>query len=192
MALGTGSAMPDDHLDGGLSMEASADFGDFTARDGDRASRAESKAAPLSMLNQPAPKVWILPMRAYTLTSLYGTRWGRSHLGVDLAAPEGTPFYAAAAGKVILSRWNGGFGYNVMIEHGAGIVTVYGHASRLLVKEGQMVQAGDKIALTGNTGHSFGAHLHFEVRINDKAIEPLAFMRKNGVDLQKHTEAIYS
>jgi murein DD-endopeptidase MepM/ murein hydrolase activator NlpD len=79
-----------------------------------------------------------------------------------------------------------------MIDHGGGIISVYGHSSRLLVKEGQMVQAGEKIALVGSTGHSFGSHLHFEIRQDDKPIEPLAFMRLHGVDIQKHTEAIYS
>jgi murein DD-endopeptidase MepM/ murein hydrolase activator NlpD len=192
VAISTGAAMPDRSNDG-VTMEASAEFGDLAGRFGtDRASRGDERNAPLSTLNQPAPKVWVLPIRSYTVSSFFGQRWGVLHPGVDLAAPEGTPYYAAAAGKVIVARWNGGYGYNVMIDHGGGIVTVYGHSSRLLVKEGQFVQAGEKIALVGNTGHSFGSHLHYEIRLNDKPIEPLAFMRQHGVDIQKHTEAIYS
>ena len=193
VAIGTGAAMPDRPSDN-VSMEASAEFGDLAGRQfgTDRSSRGDERGAPLSTLNQPAPKVWVLPIRSYNVTSFFGQRWGVLHPGVDLAAPEGTPYFAAAAGKVIVSRWNGGYGYNVMIDHGAGIVTVYGHSSKLLVKEGQFVQAGEKIALVGNTGHSFGSHLHYEVRLNDKPIEPLAFMRQHGVDIQKHTEAIYS
>jgi murein DD-endopeptidase MepM/ murein hydrolase activator NlpD len=193
VAMGTAAALPDTPNDGGFALEASADLSDFGSRQvaADRADRGEARS-PVSTLNQPAPNVWLLPLRDYTITSFYGERWGRLHPGVDLGAPEGTPFYAAAAGKVILARWNGGYGYNVMIDHGGGIISVYGHSSKLLVREGQMVQAGDKIALVGNTGHSFGTHLHFEIRINDKPVEPLAFMNQHGVDIQRHTEAIYS
>ena len=187
VALGVSAALPEPRND--LSLEASGNFDDVSVRGGtDHASRSRT-SNPMS--NMPAPDVWILPMQRYTLTSFYGERWGRLHPGVDLGAPQGTPFTAVAAGKVILCGWNGGYGNNVMIDHGDGIVTVYGHASKLLCKEGQLVKAGDRIALTGNTGHSFGAHLHFEVREHDKPIEPLAFMRKHGVDIQKHTEAIY-
>ncbi|MFB9441651.1 M23 family metallopeptidase [Dactylosporangium vinaceum] len=188
--MGTATTLPDPHTDG-LTMESAGNYGDITTRSGERASRGDAKTT-LSTANQPAPDVWILPLHNYTLTSFYGERWGRLHPGVDLGAATGTPFVAAAAGKVILCRWNAGYGNNVMIDHGGGIVTVYGHASKLLCKEGQQVKAGDRLALVGNTGHSFGSHLHFEVRDNDKPIEPLAFMRKHGVDIQQHTEAIYS
>jgi murein DD-endopeptidase MepM/ murein hydrolase activator NlpD len=188
VALGAGTAMPDVTADGLTTVEASLEL-DFD-RGSERASR--NARGPASTFNQAAPKVWLLPMRQYNVTSLYGPRWGRQHAGVDLAAPEGTPFYAVAAGRVILSRYNSGYGLNVWIDHGEGIVTVYGHASRLLVKEGQMVQAGERIALVGNTGHSFGAHLHFEVRINDRQTEPIAWMKKHGVDINKRIEMIYS
>ncbi|MFB9410987.1 M23 family metallopeptidase [Dactylosporangium matsuzakiense] len=190
VAMGTATTLPDPHTDG-LTMESAGNYDDITTRSGDRASRGDAKTT-LSTANQPAPDVWILPLHNYTLTSFYGERWGRLHPGVDLGAATGTPFVAAAAGKVILCRWNAGYGNNIMIDHGGGIVTVYGHASKLLCKEGQQVKAGDRLALVGNTGHSFGSHLHFEVRDNDKPIEPLAFMRKHGVDIQQHTEAIYS
>ncbi|MFI5913396.1 M23 family metallopeptidase [Dactylosporangium sp. NPDC051541] len=194
VALGTASTLPEPHTDG-LTMESTSSYADITTRSGDRAgdraSRGDAKTT-LSTANQPAPDVWILPLHSYTLTSFYGERWGRLHPGVDLGAPTGAPFTAVAAGKVILCRWNAGYGNNVMIDHGDGIVTVYGHASKLLCKEGQQVKAGDRLALVGNTGHSFGSHLHFEVRQDDKPIEPLSFMRKHGVDIQKHTESIYS
>ncbi|MDG6105383.1 M23 family metallopeptidase [Dactylosporangium aurantiacum] len=189
VALGVSTALPERHND--LSFEASSNFDDITTRAGAGDRAARSRTGAMSTVTMPAPDVWILPMQRYTLTSFYGERWGRLHPGVDLGAPQGTPFNAVAAGKVILCRWNGGYGYNVMIDHGGGIVTVYGHASKLLCKEGQLVKAGDPIALTGNTGHSFGAHLHFEVREHDRPVEPLAFMRKHGVDIQKHTEDIY-
>jgi murein DD-endopeptidase MepM/ murein hydrolase activator NlpD len=130
--------------------------------------------------------------RTATADRAFGRRWGLLHAGVDLGAPEGTPFYAAAPGRVIVARWNGGYGNNVMIDHGGGIVTVYGHASKLLVKEGQLVQAGDKIALVGDTGHAFGTHLHFEVRVNGTPVEPVRFMRVNGVDITRHKDSVYA
>ncbi|MFG2038257.1 M23 family metallopeptidase [Dactylosporangium sp. NPDC048998] len=193
VALGTAAALPEPHTDG-LSMEVSGNYEDITGRSGGltgRASRADAHSTS-ETANQPAPDVWILPLHAYTLTSFFGERWGRLHPGVDLGAAQGAPFTAVAAGRVILCRWNGGYGYNVMIDHGGDIVTVYGHASKLLCRAGQQVKPGDELALVGDTGHSFGSHLHFEVRENDKPIEPLAFMRKHGVDIQKHTESVYS
>jgi murein DD-endopeptidase MepM/ murein hydrolase activator NlpD len=196
VALGTGAAFPDGHasltaidasLDGGLGP------GDLAGRltNGDRSSRSNART-PVTTSDQAAPNIWLLPLRDYHVTSLFGRRWGTLHPGVDLGIPEGTPYYAAAAGKVILCRWNGGYGYNVMIDHGNGVVSVYGHSSKLLCKEGQRVQAGDLIALVGNTGYSFGAHLHFEIRINDKPINPIPFMRERGVDIPAQVDAAYS
>lgn len=180
VVLGTGAALPDASNAGVVSSA------DSRALDADRADRDTRLVPPVTL---PAPRVWVLPIHAYTVTSYFGQRWGVLHPGVDLGAPTGTPYFAAAAGTVILARWNGGYGYNVMIDHGGGIVSVYGHSSKLLVKEGQQVQPGQNIALVGDTGHSFGSHLHFEIRKNNKPIEPLAFMRTHGVDIVKHTEA---
>ena len=188
VALATAAAWPQPQTDG-LSMESSGAYDDISTRSGDRADRDGRTSGTAE---QGAPDVWLLPLHQYNLTSMFGERWGRLHPGVDLGAPQGTPFTAAAAGTVVLCRWNGGYGNNVVIDHGGGILTVYGHASKLLCQEGRRVRAGDQIALTGNTGHSFGSHLHFEVRIDDKPVEPLAFMRKHGVDIQRHTESIYS
>jgi murein DD-endopeptidase MepM/ murein hydrolase activator NlpD len=175
VVLATGAALPDQGTDTGLSM-TSAD------------SRTAALNHDLPVVALPAPKIWVLPIHSYTVTSYFGQRWGVLHSGVDLGAPTGTPFYAAAAGTVILARWNAGYGYNVMIDHGAGILSVYGHSSKLLVKEGQQVRAGQNIALVGDTGHSFGSHLHFEIRRDNRPIEPLVFMRSHGVDIVKHTE----
>jgi murein DD-endopeptidase MepM/ murein hydrolase activator NlpD len=189
VALGVAAALPDQG--GDLTLAATAQYDDIAARTPavDRAAR--SGAHTMSTLNQPAPELWVLPIHQYRVTSPFGRRWGLLHAGVDLGAPEGTPFYAAAPGRVILARWNGGYGNNVMIDHGGGIVTVYGHSSKLLVKEGQLVQAGDQIALVGDTGHSFGSHLHFEVRENGTPVEPTGFMRAHGVDIVRHTDSIY-
>lgn len=101
-----------------------------------------------------------------TLSSRYGTRWNRQHQGVDIAASTGTAIYAADDGVVEYSGWEGGYGYLVKINHKNGYVTYYGHCSKLLVKQGQIVEKGDLIAKVGSTGRSTGPHLHFEVRLN--------------------------
>ncbi|HHW56332.1 MAG TPA: peptidoglycan DD-metalloendopeptidase family protein [Clostridia bacterium] len=112
-----------------------------------------------------------------TITSRFGSRWGGFHTGVDIAAPEGTPIYAADGGTVIFSGWEGGYGYLVKIDHHNGYVTYYGHASKLLVKEGDKIEKGQKIALVGSTGHATGPHVHFEVRKNGVPIDPMPFLR---------------
>jgi murein DD-endopeptidase MepM/ murein hydrolase activator NlpD len=100
------------------------------------------------------------------LASFHKTQGLHGHNAVDLGAPIGTPIMAAAAGEVIISRmgWNGGYGNYVVIQHDNGTQTVYGHASKLLVSEGQNVTQGQTIALVGSTGESTGPHLHVEVR----------------------------
>ncbi|MBN1171853.1 MAG: M23 family metallopeptidase [Micromonosporaceae bacterium] len=190
VALGAQAALPD-HADplGSGDAAASADLVNRLLAE-DRASRDDSRDGAVAS-EQKAPDVWLLPVQTYHVTSLYGTRWGRLHAGVDLAATEGTPMYAAAAGLVTLCRWSSGYGYTVQITHGGGITTIYGHASKLLCEEGQRVQAGDLIAKVGNTGHSFGSHLHYEIRLNGKAIEPTGFMKAHGVDIIKHAQAVY-
>jgi murein DD-endopeptidase MepM/ murein hydrolase activator NlpD len=110
------------------------------------------------------------------VTSGFGLRWGRMHEGIDIAAPMGTPIWAAAAGTVIHSGWLGGYGYLVVVDHGNGLSTAYGHASALLVAVGQEVSQGETIALVGSTGHSNGPHLHFEVRVNGVAVDPLLYL----------------
>lgn len=98
------------------------------------------------------------------------------HSGIDLAVPSGTPVKAADSGKVLISGWNGGYGYFVAIDHGKGISTAYGHNSRLLVKEGDIVIKGEVIAKSGSTGLSTGPHLHFEVRENGAPVNPLSYL----------------
>jgi murein DD-endopeptidase MepM/ murein hydrolase activator NlpD len=94
------------------------------------------------------------------------------HKGIDLAAPKGTPIYASQDGTVAFSGTNGGYGLFVKINHGGGVETRYGHCSQLLVKKGQKVKHGQIIALVGSTGYSTGNHVHFEIRINGKAVNP--------------------
>jgi murein DD-endopeptidase MepM/ murein hydrolase activator NlpD len=118
---------------------------------------------------------FIYPIRG-TLTSRFGTRWGRLHAGIDLAAPIGTHIKAADGGKVTFAGYNGALGYMVEIDHGGGRVTWYGHCSKLFVKKGDKVYQGQHIANVGNTGRSTGPHVHFEVHINGKAKNPLNYL----------------
>jgi murein DD-endopeptidase MepM/ murein hydrolase activator NlpD len=135
--------------------------------------------------------VWLLPVKDYRFTSPYGLRWGRLHAGVDLAVPEGTRVNAVHAGTVVHSGWYGGYGNCVIIDHGKGVQTVYGHNSALTVQVGQKVKAGDPIAEAGNTGHSYGSHVHLEVHVNGTPKDPIPWLRDKGVDIKLEVETIY-
>ncbi len=115
------------------------------------------------------------------LTSPYGWRWGRMHRGIDIAAPVGTPVFAASSGVVIKAGWNkGGYGNLVDIQHSDGTLTRYAHNYRLLVQPGQFIEQGQQISLMGSTGRSTGPHLHFEVHPGGKgAVNPIALLPKN-------------
>jgi murein DD-endopeptidase MepM/ murein hydrolase activator NlpD len=112
------------------------------------------------------------------VTSGYGPRpdpiegTTRYHTGVDLQAAEGSPIRVAADGVVKKAGARGGYGKTVEIDHGGGVTTLYAHASQVLVKPGQNVAEGQPIALAGHTGRTTGAHLHFEVRVNDRPVDP--------------------
>lgn len=114
------------------------------------------------------------------ITSRFGMRYHpllhytRMHTGCDFGAPYGSPICAAADGVVIHASYMRGYGNTVIIEHGGGISTVYGHASRLYVRSGQSVRRGQRIAAVGSTGLSTGPHLHFEVRVNGRPVNPLS------------------
>ena len=114
-----------------------------------------------------------------TLTSGFGYRWGRQHEGIDIAAGEGTPIWAAGSGTVVLQQGeyeSGGYGNYTCLDHGNGLATCYAHQSFFAVSLGDQVSQGEVIGYVGNTGHSFGAHLHFEVRVGGVAYDPLAYL----------------
>lgn len=117
------------------------------------------------------------PVDAPRISSRFGQRWGRLHAGLDFAAPTGTEVYASAAGTVTFSGWNsGGYGYLVIISHGNGVQTYYGHNSALACTVGQTVSQGQLIAKVGNTGRSYGAHCHFEIRVDGVPYNPELYL----------------
>lgn len=111
-----------------------------------------------------------------SITSNYGARWGKVHKGIDIAGNIGDPIKAALDGKVIEAYYSSSYGNVITIEHGNGIQTLYAHCSKLLAKEGQEVKRGDIIAKIGNTGRSTGPHLHFELKVNGSAINPIKYI----------------
>jgi murein DD-endopeptidase MepM/ murein hydrolase activator NlpD len=98
------------------------------------------------------------------------------HEGIDLAVANGTPVVSAAAGTVIYAGWMGGYGNLVLVDHGGGFATAYGHNTSVTVGSGQQVAQGQLIAYSGNTGNSTGPHVHFEVRVNGAAVDPLGYL----------------
>ena len=110
------------------------------------------------------------------VVSPFGYRWGRLHAGIDIAVSYGTPIHAAAAGTVVLAGWVSGYGNYTCIDHGGGMATCYAHQSSYAVSQGAAVSQGQVIGYVGCTGHCFGPHLHFEVRINGSPVDPLGYL----------------
>jgi murein DD-endopeptidase MepM/ murein hydrolase activator NlpD len=139
------------------------------------AARIRAAQAPASTGTGESSSGLIWPVDG-PVTSGFGMRWGRMHEGIDIAVPTGTPVRASAAGSVIHSGWLGGYGYLVVVDHGNGLATAYAHNSSLLVAAGQRVSQGQTVALSGSTGNSSGPHVHFEVRVNGAAVDPLLYL----------------
>ena len=139
------------------------------------------------------------PVRTAAFTSGFGVRSdpfqarAAMHPGIDLAGPVGTPIYATADGTVLRSGWNaGGYGNLVEIDHGKGISTRYGHMSTMMVAAGQRIVRGQQIGRMGSTGRSTGSHLHYEVRIDGRAVNPIPFMKSNDYLLAMQQKGISS
>ncbi len=145
--------------------------------------KRKEKPAPISVLSVGAD--WVNPNPAAQVTSCFGPRWGRLHAGVDLAGPDGAPIVAAGAGVVVRAEAVEGYGNAVLIDHGNGWLTQYGHLSRIAVTAGEVVQAGQQIGDEGSTGHSTGPHLHFEVHEGHykNPVEPTGWLHERGVDI---------
>jgi murein DD-endopeptidase MepM/ murein hydrolase activator NlpD len=111
-----------------------------------------------------------------SVTSGFGWRWGRMHEGVDIAVPSGTPVVAVASGTVAHAGWLGGYGNLVVVDHGNGLATAYAHNSSIVTGVGTSVGQGQTLAYSGSTGDSTGPHVHFEVRVNGSAVDPLGYL----------------
>jgi murein DD-endopeptidase MepM/ murein hydrolase activator NlpD len=145
---------------------------------GDRMVRGRARANSQESMDLPV---------AGRVTSGYGVRHDpisgedAAHPGLDVGAPEGTPIRVPARGVVLSAGPKGGYGNAVEIDHGNGLVTLYGHASQLLVSTGESVEPGQEIATVGSSGRSTGPHLHFEVRVGGRTIDPSRVLKKYGL-----------
>jgi murein DD-endopeptidase MepM/ murein hydrolase activator NlpD len=180
--------------DAGIDPAGTERLGELVAsrkeRDAEQAAAAQvqaqaDQAAAAAAAEAARPKA-VLPVNGARLTSGFGARWGTLHAGTDFAAPIGTPEYAVMDGVVLKAGPASGFGLAVYIQHENGDVTVYGHMEKILVQTGQVVKAGDTIALLGNRGQSTGPHLHLEVHVgglNGQKIDPLPWLRERGINV---------
>ncbi|HEX5541255.1 MAG TPA: M23 family metallopeptidase [Micromonospora sp.] len=193
VALGAAAALPDAKtvspsaladLDQSALAEAAAE----RAADATRASRDHDRST--ESLDE-VEDLWVLPLKDYTFTSPYGVRWGELHAGIDLAAPEGAPYHAIHAGTVTKAGWYGGYGYCVIVRHSDGTESIYGHSAKLLVEEGQEVEAGEVLGLVGNTGHAYGPQLHLEVHVKGEPKDPVPWLRDRGVDIKLKLDPIF-
>ncbi|SET35354.1 M23 family metallopeptidase [Geodermatophilus poikilotrophus] len=184
--VGSPAAMPE--------PDAAARLGELTAsraaREAEQAAAAQAQAEAdrlaAEAIAEAARPDAVLPVDGARLTSGFGARWGRAHAGIDLAAPMRTPEKAAMDGVVLEAGPASGYGLAVFVQHGNGDVTAYGHMDEILVSAGQVVRAGDTIALLGNRGQSTGPHLHFEVRLGGlggQKVDPVPYLRERGVQI---------
>lgn len=153
--------------------------GEAPSPDAERANRILNRLDELNLYRIAAEKApFAMPIKnAFRYTSGYGMRWGRLHAGTDFAAPQGTPIYATADGVVTYADWDAGYGRLIKIRHEFGIETRYAHLSQIRVTPGQKVSRGERIGDMGSTGRSTGTHLHYEVRVGDKAINPMIYVK---------------
>ena len=160
----------------------------------DRASRGEERGAEAGTKlseEEAQAEAWLLPLDDFTFTSPYGMRVGKLHAGIDLATAEGTPYQAIHAGTVTKAGYDGGYGYAITIRHDDGTEVIYAHSRRLLVQKGDQVKAGQVIGEVGNTGYSYGTHLHIETHVNGEPTDPIPLLRSKGVDVKLKIESVY-
>ncbi|MFD6811800.1 M23 family metallopeptidase, partial [Streptomyces anthocyanicus] len=156
--------------------------------------KAATKKAAAKPVAAKKAKGWVKPVTSYALSASFnqgGAMWAHKHSGQDFAVPTGTPVKAAGSGTVVKAGPNGGgdgpaYGNAIVVKHANGTYSQYAHLSKIKVYVGQKVAAGQRIALSGNTGNSSGPHLHFEIRTTPNygsAINPAAFLRTHGVTI---------
>jgi murein DD-endopeptidase MepM/ murein hydrolase activator NlpD len=138
------------------------------------AAATEAPAVPAGPVQGESSSGFIWPVNG-TVSSPFGMRWGRMHEGIDISAPSGTPIRAVADGNVVLAAPTGGYGNYTCVDHGGGLASCYAHQSSYAITSGGVSQ-GDVIGYVGCTGSCFGDHLHFEVRVNGAAVDPLGYL----------------
>ena len=199
VALGSASNLPDfKAVDATVLHDlesANVTSADLAARsaDSERASRGDERSAEAAPLTeeQAEADVWLLPLDDYTFTAPFGVRFGKLHAGIDLSAPEGAPYTAVRAGKVTSAGYQGGYGYAVTVQSDDGTEFIYAHSRRLLVKTGDTVKAGQILGQVGNTGYSYGTHLHLEIHVDGEPTDPIPLLRDHGVDVKLKIESVY-
>jgi murein DD-endopeptidase MepM/ murein hydrolase activator NlpD len=201
VALGAASNMPDnksispDVLQSLANSHDPADALAARADDSGRASRGETRESISKTkvsADEAAADVWLLPLDDYEFTGPYGVRWGKLHAGIDLAAQEGTPYKAIHSGVVTQAGYFGGYGYSLTIRNDDGTEVIYAHSRRLIAHKGDKVKAGQVIAEVGNTGASYGTHLHLEIHVNGVPTDPIPYLRDRGVDIKLQVESVYA
>jgi murein DD-endopeptidase MepM/ murein hydrolase activator NlpD len=199
VALGAASNLPDakavspDILESLKTSQVATEALDSRAEDSNRASRSNDREASAELDTEAARKdIYLLPLDDYEFTSPYGVRFGKLHAGIDLAAPDGTPYKAVHGGKVTKAGYSGGYGYSITIKQDDGTEIIYAHSRRLLVKTGDVVKAGQVIGEVGNTGYSYGTHLHIEIHEKGAPVDPIVFLLDRGVDIKLQIESVYA
>jgi lipoprotein NlpD len=134
----------------------------------------------LSRIPPPGAPPFRWPLESGVVSSAFGRRWGKYHDGIDIAAPVGSPVRAAAAGRVVFDQSLSGYGKVIILFHGKGFSTVYAHNDEHYVRRGQKVRAGQRIAAVGHSGRTTGPNLHFEVRHDNIAHDPMLFLPASG------------
>jgi murein DD-endopeptidase MepM/ murein hydrolase activator NlpD len=137
--------------------------------------QSSTGAVPAGPIQGESSSGFIWPVNG-PIVSPFGMRWGRMHEGVDIAVPSGTPIRAVASGRVALAAWTGGYGNYTCVDHGGGLASCYAHQSSYAVGAGDSVRQGQVIGSVGCTGSCFGDHLHFEVRVNGAATDPMGYL----------------
>jgi murein DD-endopeptidase MepM/ murein hydrolase activator NlpD len=193
VAIGAASTLPDHKADPSTLAAhntATSSSADLAGRQSaaDRASRSDTRDAAAT--DTASDLAWRLPLKQYKVSTPFGQN--SLHQGMDLAAPEGTPYFASHGGVVTLARYDGGLGYTVVVDVGGETTITYGHSAKILVREGQRVQPGDALGLVGASGYAFDNGLYFEIRVNNKVVNPVTYLSSYGIDVTKGIDPLSS